>query len=177
MGDFPRELAATELTRTSESRRTLLDEHSASFRWLMASFLAINSGGLLFLANSKVHNLRLYSVAGVSFYLGIIAALAVAWLGQRVNRRAIAPLSKLESYWALVSATGKFDQEEFDAVMAEVALTANPGMARYAGWLSVIAFSVGVFAIGVSSLAPLKCNSRHDLNTNVKPKHIERGPK
>jgi hypothetical protein len=150
--DFPKELAANELARTSESRRLIIDEHSASFRWLMASLLAINSGGLFLLKDMAIADPAWQISAAICFYLGIVAALAVAWFGQRSNRRSIQAAVNVESFWAVVSSTGRLDQEAHSELIQSISTAAKPGFSRHAGWLSLLFFTGGLVSAGCGSV-------------------------
>jgi alpha-beta hydrolase superfamily lysophospholipase len=147
--DFPRELAEAKLRRTTEARQRLVDEHSASFRWLMASLLAINGGGLVTMASlaDMVSNKASLVASAGAFWLGILAALGVASLGQVINRKAANVLSEIELFWTVVAIYGNLDPEEgqklddkYDSVSSR--------SAKWCGFLAVACFSVGLAILG-----------------------------
>jgi hypothetical protein len=140
-----RQIAATELAASISAKQVLLEEHSASFRWLMASMLAINGGGLLALNDSAAIGVYWKAAATFSFYVGILAALAIAWLGQIATRRMLVPLAELIGFWSLVSSTSYFDQTDHAAIIKKVEASMKASyFSRWAGWLSVLAFSAGL---------------------------------
>jgi FtsH-binding integral membrane protein len=148
--EFPRQLAEEKLRRASAARATLIDEHSAAFRWLMASLLAINGGGLVALADIELPK-NFYVGSGASFWIGIVAALGLGWRSQVINRKAMEKLAVVEQVWTTALALGELN--------SLVAQTADEGLAsvkstsaRVFGWLSVAAFSGGVWIAGIGYL-------------------------
>lgn len=147
---FPKELAAIGLTRTSDARKFLIEQHSSSFRWLNASFLALNSGGLFLLKDMQPYS-GSWAVAGVSFYLGIAFALAVGWINQERNTANSPQIAILESFWATVTATGLYSLKEHARITDDKKIVgARPG--RWFAWLSFIAFTTGLLAIGCHTM-------------------------
>ena len=153
---FPKELAAIQHARASDSRKHLIIQHSASFMWIIASLLALNSGGLFLLKDVEPDS-GAWVVAGVSFYLGISFALAIGWISQRAIREGLVQISKAESFWATVIATGQYSSEEHSLLANE----GQNGSSRPGGWfalLSFAAFSVGFFTLG--------CHAKTNTNTH-----------
>ena len=142
MIDFSTDLASHSLVRTSESRRVILEEHSAAFKWLMASFLAINGGGMISLVDMKIGP-DWRTAAGVSFWIGIVCALGIAWRGQVQARAGLEKLAKIEAFWATVVASGQLDTEELGSLEREMD-SVKPGASRLFGWISLLAFSLGL---------------------------------
>jgi hypothetical protein len=146
--------AEIQLQLVNSSNERLLEEHSAAFRWLMASFLAINGGGLLVVKDLGPPWNSSEMLAALSFYIGIVLALAIAWLGQRAARAALTPISKLSGFWSTVVATGEYDQEHHQEIISEFPKTLKKiRYAPLAGWGSLIAFSIGLGLIGWAQLA------------------------
>ncbi len=141
--------AEIQLQTVNSSHERLLEEHSAAFRWLMASFLAINGGGLLVLKDLGTPWNLPEMLAALAFYIGIVLTLAIAWLGQRAARAAITPISKLSGFWSMVAATGEYDQDQHQEVISEFPKAMKKiRFAPFAGWGSLIAFTVGLGLVG-----------------------------
>lgn len=148
--EFPRSLAEEKLRRTSAARATLIEEHSAAFRWLMASLLAINGGGLVSIASLELPN-EYFLSSGACFWLGIIGALGVGWRSQAINRKAIEKLSEIEQVWTTVLALvelNSLEAQRVDEGLASVKSTS----ARVFSWMSVGSFTIGVWAAGIGFL-------------------------
>jgi alpha-beta hydrolase superfamily lysophospholipase len=147
--DFPRELAEAKLRRTTEARQRLVDEHSASFRWLMASLLAVNGGGLVTMASlaDKVANETALIASAGAFWLGILAALGVASLGQTINRKAANVLSDIELFWTVVAIYGNLDQEKAQE-LDDRYVSVSSRSAKWCGYVAVACFSVGLAILG-----------------------------
>lgn len=155
MTDFPiqstfEKQVIFELERTAEARRTLLEEHSAAFRWLLASLLAVNGGAVLFskeaIASGDTHALT----SGGIFLLGIVAALMAGWLSQRANRGLIEPLAKVTTFWFQVLEADEFDEAEFNKltnVMEDAMKAGRP--TQICGWISALAFVIGAVVLGL----------------------------
>jgi hypothetical protein len=146
--ELPARFAEEKLRRTSEARLILIEEHSAAFKWLVASFLAVNGGGLLALGDLKI-DLAQKQLAGSAFWFGIVCALGIAWQSQVIGRKAINKLSESELLWLSAIETGELDVAEGQRLENEFkAISVWP--ARAFGWASLLAFSVGVFLAGAS---------------------------
>jgi hypothetical protein len=140
----------------TSSQNRLLEEHSAAFRWLMASLLAINSAGLLVLKDGLGSMSVWKALAGVSFYAGIVSAFAIAWFAQQVVRASLPLYSKQIAFWATVHVTGEFDPETHAQVIQEPTdVYEKSKMAPRAGWISLAAFTIGLICIGIAAYKTL----------------------
>jgi hypothetical protein len=151
MTDFPIDLAKAKLSRTTEGRRMLIDEHSSSFKWLMASLLAINAGGMATLSSVDVERPVHFFLflAGGAFWFGIVASLGFAWRGQQITRRAIKAMSDIELFWTLVAIYGRLDQEKgqsLDDALNQI----DTRSAGLFGFFALLAFTVGVVCVGLT---------------------------
>lgn len=181
-----RELAKFELAAIAESRKQLTDEHSAAFRWLTASLLAVNGASALSLFGSVLVDKDVKLSSGLAFFVGTIAALLCSYLSQGAVRRIFLPLNQLAGYWIAVSQHGEHQPEIYEKIVSEVQQAARGSLlTRIAGWTSLVAFAVGVLGIGlrqyaadtvvcgdkpiISATASLSDSSR--LNGG-KPKHL-----
>jgi hypothetical protein len=146
-----RRIAEMEVVSNGSLMKTLLEEHSAAYRWLMASLLALNSGGLFAIHKGfSAENLFVF-LSSVAFYIGVAAALTVALLGQIAAQKMLPSLSAAGIFWAEVAETGVFTKEEFERVMGNVTGAKTVGRwAPIAGFVSFIAFSAGLIFIGLA---------------------------
>jgi hypothetical protein len=127
----------------------------------MASLLAINSGGLFALADLTTVNSDLRATAAISFVVGILSALAIAWLGQIASRKFLIPMNEMTAFWMVVAASGHFDEEEHAAIVGRIQKAVTYGTrCRWAGWLSVAAFllACGSILMGTPSQQPSLAN-------------------
>lgn len=145
-----RRLAEMEIANILESKKMLLDEHSASFRWLVASFLAINGGGLIAVAGQANMSRAYGAASGLLFCIGIVSALLCAWLSQRANRATLLPLNEAMGIWISIAHFGELDHSDIKTVeskMTEVVKVSRP--TQISGWFSVTAFLLGMCMAGV----------------------------
>ena len=143
-------IAAHVCEQAVDGRRQLIDEHTASFRWLMASLLALNGAGLLSLKDIKLSNSTFTLIAGSAFFLGIALAMLIARLGQKANQQMLDPMSRLALYWRNVAATGEIDEEtqtDLDQRVSKAIKGAKWPAA--AGFASFTFFATGLVAIAI----------------------------
>jgi hypothetical protein len=141
--------ALEEIDNLKSIRATAWDEHTHSFRWLMASLLAINGGACLALLNNSDVDLKFRIIASGIFIFGILMALLVAVFGQHSIQRTLGPLQKQIGYWMTVASDGErlaaYETELNDELLG----SAKIGIAsRVSGWLSAGAFLCGVITAG-----------------------------
>ena len=145
-------IAAHTADQSTSMSRILLEEHSASFRWLMAYLLTINAGGLLFQKELEKASTLLTLAAGISFFLGIFCSLLIAYLGQKSVQRMMGPITEMGLYWRIVSITGELDLEKQDDLNRRVGEAMAIGKwPRICGFLSFFFFGIGL-AITFSEL-------------------------
>ncbi len=141
-------LALREFESCLSAKDTLLREHSDAYKWLMVSLLAINAGGLLKVADfASIGSIKSFA-AGTAFLIGILAALAIAWLGQISARKMMQPLAELIAFWSIASVSGHLDEAQFKALGTKVQLATNGALRnRWVSWISVLAICFGVVTI------------------------------
>lgn len=143
-----RAVAAHVTEQAVEGRRHLLEEHSASFRWLMASLMAINGAGLISVKDMTFAEARYALAAAASFFFGIVCALLIAYFGQNSNQKMVDPLSRIALYWRSVAISGELDekiQKELDLRMSEAT--------KHSKWPARVGFaSLGFFTLGLASI-------------------------
>lgn len=143
-------VALEEIENLKAIRATSWDEHTHSFRWLMASLLGINGAGCLsVISQSEIYyTFRLF--AGAAFVLGIFLALLVAVFGQASIRRSLGPIQKQIGYWISVADDGLRVEAIENDLREEFANSANIGVgSRIVGWGSAILFLLGVAVAGL----------------------------
>jgi len=141
--DFSPELAKITLARHGASRAVLVEEHASSYKWLLASLLTLNSGGLFGVVTAEQPPAQA-EVLAVLFWIGIVCALGVAWRGQVVTRKFIAKLSELELIYALASIYGNMQVRKADKVEKELSAMTGWSVKAF-GWISVVSFSAALF--------------------------------
>lgn len=151
--------ALEEIDSLKLLRATSWEQHSHSFKWLTASLLALNGGGLLSIASLKIpFDDKL--IAGSSFTIGLAFALLVAVLSQRAIIAMLVPIQRQIGYWMTVVDDGVRD-ESFEATLNKETKSsvrlAIVGQA--AGWLSALALFGGIVAAG-SGLAQVSDHSQ-----------------
>jgi len=160
-----KQFADFERQSLASARQALLDEHSASFRWIMASLLALNGGGLLAFRDSDMTVGSYGLVAIFFFYIGIGAALLVAMFGQRAVQAMLLPVSEMQSFWSLTAATGEFSKANHDSIVTKINDASPMGLcARFAGYISFVAFTVGMLFAFAAQQIPTQ-----NLDRNAEP--------
>jgi hypothetical protein len=149
-GELLKQAALEIIRQTGEARQLMLQEHAHSFRWLIASLLAINGGAAIaVLSNIELH-VATKAWSGGFFAAGIFAALLIGVISQRASQRVLTPLSNVTGYWLRI-AHGDERDEEAEAGFAEQLKPAlRLGvMGQILGWMSALLFGAGVVMIGL----------------------------
>lgn len=144
--EFPSELAKLNYERLLHARSSLIEEHSANYRWLLASLLVLNSGGLFGILDKRFDEAYLLASA-IAFWAGIALALLTGWLGQVQTRRFVKANAQIEEQWAIAASTGFIDAEKVQTLESEqksIGTTAP----RWVGVASFVAFSIGLSLFG-----------------------------
>jgi hypothetical protein len=144
-------LADYAIDTFKHSQNVLFDQHSAAYKWLLASLLAINGAGLLALFDASTMPPEFRIAACALFYVGVISALLMAYLNQFSMLAATAPLSEATAHWIYVSETGETDAAGWAAIEAKLQTHKKKSdKIQIIGWISVIAFSLALTVIGYS---------------------------
>lgn len=150
-------LAELQLASTQRGQNIILEQHASSFKWLMASLLALNAGGLLSISDIKFSSQAVLIVSSFSFYLGIGLALLIAVFGQLSANASLPPLERLAAFWVETALDGEFDEDEFSKLNADLQSTVKIALrSRIVGWISFLAFSVGLACVGADQAGTLK---------------------
>ena len=144
-----RGIARMEMASMSDARNRLMDEHSASFRWLIASLFAANGGALITLGTSELIPPEARIWACGWFTAGIISALLTAWLNQKLIQRGLAPMVALIAFWGCIAHGLDFDEKKHNELIAGLQSALKRSWpVQMSGWFSAILFIFGVAAAG-----------------------------
>ena len=144
-----RSIARMEMASISDARNRLMDEHSASFRWLIASLFAANGGALITLGTSELipPDSRIWACGW--FTCGVLVSLLTAWLNQKLIQRGLAPMVALIAFWGCIAHGLDFDEEKHKVLIADLQSALKRSWpVQVSGWLSAAMFTFGVVAAG-----------------------------
>jgi hypothetical protein len=154
-----RKAALEEIDHLKLVRATSWEQHSHSFKWLMASLLAVNGGALLAVFDSQYVSLGYQAFASGCFVIGIMAALLVAVFGQRSIQKSFPPLQKIIGYWMTVVEDGERLESLETDLNNELQTAVKYGRgAQICGWLSALAFLVGAGGVGVEMYSSIEAS-------------------
>ena len=162
-----RKIAEMEVVTMTDAKNRLLNEHAASFRWLLASLFAANGGALVALGGNESLTVDGKLWAGALFTLGVLSSLITAWTNQRSARAIIEPVSSLIALWTCVAAGMPFEEEKHRDLLAEVdkgSRSSRP--TQVFGWGSALLFLAGMVVAGVAMHAQ-GCSIAPSASTEV----------
>ena len=149
--EFLKRIAELELTATAQMRSVLITAHQDACKWLVASLLAINAGGLAVIFNSGLPRDPAFFWGCSAFVLGIFSALLSSYLSQSANREMIKPLGAVMAFWIATAQSGSLDEERWTELEAGIQEQSKSGWRiQVAGWISAIAFLVAISTIGLA---------------------------
>ncbi|MET3726304.1 hypothetical protein [Sphingomonas trueperi] len=126
----------------------------SSSAWLNASLLAINSGGAV-ATLSAGDKLESPIYAGACFSIGIVFAMLSATLIQTIQEAVHNPMEGMIDYWTEVEICGEPDEERQGALSQKIDHAHRHSAVPPAlGWVSGVAFMVGVICLGASVTRP-----------------------
>lgn len=171
-----RRLAIWQRETAIATKKIAIDEMSHASRWIMASVLAINSGGLI-ATLGKVDSITSWaSGAVISFYLGVWLALTMGWKSIKSNQKMLNPHSKVIAFWEMAAVDGNMNEEEHKRIMTEsLSQIVNIKPHSHYGQWSFFLFSIGVICLAFS-LSIEKENSYKSISPSVNdaPHHDRR---
>jgi len=134
------------------ARQILIDESTNAFRWVMASLLALNGGGLIAAKDVIRGSDPVGWFAVLAFYLGLATALLIAWSMQNSVRAAILPLQEAIGLWTRMELIGPLTAEQQERLHfilgAPQTMSKTP---RRAGYGSFFSFSAGLALLASSA--------------------------
>lgn len=142
--------AMEEIKSLVDARSRLFDEHTHMFRWLTASLLAINAGAAVAALNSDFLSAHSKIVSGGFFGCGLLAALLVGVLGQKLNKKLLPVVQRQIAYWITVADDGERWEEQETELAAEVQAAIKWAWTVPAiGWVSALIFLAGIASMGL----------------------------
>jgi hypothetical protein len=144
-----RKAALEEVDNLKAIRAISWEQHSHSFKWLMASLLVLNGGASLAILSAENLPIDHRLWAGCAFVIGIVFALLVAVMGQRAIQSSFEPIQRYIGYWFTVAEDGERDEQAEANLAKELqGIKWKAKTSQGAGWLSAISFVVGVVVAG-----------------------------
>lgn len=144
-------LAELEIERLRHDRENNSDQHMASFRWLLASLLAVNGGLAIAVLGSDDIGAHAKAVAGSLSFFGVALALLSAKLAQMANDAFAPIINKNIGYWGSVAEYRLRVPEDEERLNAEIKATAKRSKwVPITGWLSGMAFGLAATTVGVA---------------------------
>lgn len=164
--EFVKKAAVEIVSFINEARRTVIEQHSQSFRWLTASLLAINGASALAVLTKAGEANFDAQTAGALFIGGIVLALFVGVASQRTNQAILPNLQEQLGYWLVVAHDGERVETREQELNDEMSSKMRLGVfTQVFGWLSGILFLGGAICIGLSLE-----NQATKLESNAAPK-------
>jgi hypothetical protein len=142
-------LAEHSIEGLKRGRDVIIDQHADSFKWILASLLTINSGGAISLLSSSSLSPDVKVESGSFFILGIMTAILIAVISQKLSQRAFPIINSQIGLWLSVLEDGMIPNN-----LEEVENLNSIEMRRFqwiipaVGWVSAICFLCGVISIG-----------------------------
>ena len=161
--DLLREAAKVEIAALNESRKLILEQHSHSFKWLMASLLAINGGASIAVLNAESISAHTKVLSGAFFAIGIFSALLVAVASQKISIKSLLPIQSQIGYWISVSRDGERVESTEGKLQGEMkAAIKLAWTAPLFGWISALLFvcGLGVIAMGLLNVKEARPNEQ-----------------
>ena len=144
-----RDIAKLELSTALGARNRLVEEHAASFRWLIASLFAANGGAIIALSAADAVPTHAKLWAGAWFTVGILCSLLIARMNQSMIQKTLDPLSNLIAFWGAVAHGMEFDGDEHTRLMDQARRSTKQSWpVQLCGWAAVLCFLFGMIAAG-----------------------------
>lgn len=142
--------AAAEVENLNQVRATAWDEHTHSYRWLMASLLGVNGAACLAIIGKAEIPLYYQLGAAGAYVIGILTALLVPVFGQHSVQKSLVPLQKYIGYWMAVASDGLRNEVFETELNDELRKTAKIALgSRISGWISALLFLFGSVISGI----------------------------
>ncbi|QKG70560.1 hypothetical protein [Erythrobacter mangrovi] len=147
-----KQLALLQREVAMGTKKVVMDEMSHAARWIMASVLAINSGGLIAAIN-RIEALGFWStMAVIAFYAGVALALKMGWRQISLNQRMLAPHSRFIAVWESAAIDGQIDGRKLEEVRDEIIAVGTQGIAASTlGRWSFALFTLGLLCLALST--------------------------
>lgn len=158
---FTVDWAGIQITQAVSLQNSILEEHSALYRWLLGARLAANGGAAIAVAGLDALSLLAKLIAISIFSLGVILSILSAEFDQIALQKGLLPNLRMQAFWVKFKGTGVYDVAAMDEIIAQSRLVARSNLrGRISGWLSLLLFACGIAVAGVSEVcAPTRANS------------------
>jgi hypothetical protein len=146
-----KEWAETQVTQQQKLYESMLDQHSALYRWILAARLSVNGGAAIAILNADQIDPKSALISLMLFVVGVLSAILAAEFDQKSLQAGFGPNALITGFWSKARVTGQFNATrlaEFGQASAAAAKECVAG--KRAGWLSIIAFVLGVAVSGAS---------------------------
>ena len=153
-----RQLARMQRETAITSKKMATDEIFHASRWIMASVLAINTGGLI-ACLGKIGYLSGAMLAAIAaFYVGLALAMIAGWSLIGVSQRSLPFHSRLISVWEETVIEGDLSNPDINKASEEFVAFAQKesGLPSTFNKLSFAAFSIGLILFGISVEASIQ---------------------
>ncbi|GGB88112.1 hypothetical protein GCM10011494_03020 [Novosphingobium endophyticum] len=145
-----RRVAEVEFSNSLALQARLLDENGATFRWLLASLLAVNGGSAVAILTAEKISGKAMILGGGAFSIGVFFALLLAFFTMKSTERMVAPLGTLSGFWLAAIESGDIDLKALAKAKLKMQKQLKPTKcaSNFCGWASAMFFIAGVVAIG-----------------------------
>ncbi|WP_147367327.1 hypothetical protein [Aurantiacibacter xanthus] len=156
--DKNRQVASLQREVALQTKKLSIDEMSHAWRWVMASVLTVNSGGLIAaVATAEID--RPWSLAAIFlFYLGVFFSLLIGWRQVSLIGRMLPIHSEAIAFWESASIEGDINdisklEEIRDKLLAAGKTKVTSGGL---GKLAFFLFSAGLLCLAASHVLDAK---------------------
>lgn len=146
-----REWAEAQVAQQHQLFGSMLEQHSALYRWILAARLSINGAAAIAILNSEHIDTKVAVIALTLFAVGVVLAIVAAELDQWALQGGFQFNADAVGFWSKAAVTGKFNSTRLKEIRKTAGVNAvksRPG--KIAGWASLVAFVLGVTIIGIS---------------------------
>lgn len=171
---FNRQFAARKLIRLDKEYAFVSDQVASMAKWLMASLLAINGGGILAVLNAAKDGHQSW-IAGTMFVGGVGMSLFSGVTMQGIYGGFVDPLLDQDKYWTGVNIEGCRSGETETILKTSMETAYRFSLApQLCGWASGVLFVFGSIALGMTihsaaANVPLSGRSAQPRATAVSP--------
>ncbi|MGD9472844.1 MAG: hypothetical protein AB7G24_06985 [Novosphingobium sp.] len=146
-----REWAQAQISQQHQMFGSMLEQHSALYRWILAARLSVNGGAAIAVLNTANIDPAVALIALSLFVIGILLAIVAAELDQKALQASFRFNADAVGFWSKAAVTGKFDATRLAEIGKQAGFDAaksKPG--KIVGLASILVFVAGVAVIGIS---------------------------
>ena len=152
---FTVDWAGIQITQAVSLQNSILEEHSALYRWSLGARLAANGGAAVAVAGLDALSLAAKVIAISMFSFGVILAILSAEFDQTALQKGLLPNLRMQAFWVKFKGTGVYDEASMEEIIDQSRLVAKSNRGgRIAGWLSLLLFASGIAIAGVAAVCP-----------------------